>query len=214
MPISLAVQDGDDNGLFKIVVSKSNAAPGWMTPRTLMAATLSRFYEAHEACLTGLAGGPFTLVTSIPTTRRNQPVEAFHPLTAVINDVSALKDLHKPQLLLANDEYAPRLYDRYSHPDAFHIMGAQKEDQALRGERVLLVDDWFISGAHVQSAASKLFEHGAEEVVALVIIRVIDPSPSRPNRMAIWQEASAEPFDFTRCCICDQPARARNSSNL
>ncbi|MER6950815.1 phosphoribosyltransferase [Nonomuraea sp. NPDC000554] len=216
VPISLAVQDGDDNGLFKIVVSKANAraAPSWMTPHTLMAATLSRFYEAHEACLTGLAGGPFTLVTSIPTTRRNQPVEAFHPLIRVINDVSALKDLHKPQLLLANDEYVPRLYDRYSHPDAFHVMGAQKEDQVLRGERVLLVDDWFISGAHVQSAASKLFEHGAEEVVALVIIRVIDPSPSRPNRMAIWQEASAEPFDFDRCCIRDRQDHAKHVSNL
>ncbi|MGW2161617.1 hypothetical protein [Nonomuraea sp. NPDC001699] len=214
VPISLAVQDGDDNGLFKIVVSKSNAAPGWMTPRTLMAATLSRFYEAHEACLTGLAGGPFTRVTFIPTTRRNQLVEAFHPLMRVINDVSALRDLHKPQLLLANDEYVPRLYGRYSHPDAFHILGTQKEDQVLRGERVLLVDDWFMSGAHVQSAASKLFEHGAEEVVALVIIRVIDPSPSRPNRMAIWEEASAERFDFDRCCVCDRQDHVKHVSNL
>ncbi|KAB8192589.1 hypothetical protein FH608_024115 [Nonomuraea phyllanthi] len=215
VPISLAVQYGEDNALFKIVVSKANAraAPGWMTPRRLMTATLSRFYQAHEACLTGLAGGPFTLVTSIPTTRRNQPVEAIHPLILIINDINAWKDLHKPHLLLANDEHAPSLYDRYSHPDAFHVMGARKEDQVLHGERVLLVDDWFMSGAHVQSAASTLFEHGAEEVVALVIIRVIDPSPDRPNRMTIWQEASAEPFDFDRCCICDRHDHTRSLSS-
>ncbi|MGW5689144.1 hypothetical protein [Nonomuraea sp. NPDC003754] len=216
VPISLAVQHGDDNGLYKIVADKvaRRAASGWLTPRKLMAATLARFYEAHEACLTGLSGGPFTLVTSIPSTRRNRPIEAFHILTQVIGDVGALKDLHKPHLLLANDEHAPRLNDRNSHPDAFRVMGAQKEHQVLRGKRVLLVDDLFVSGAHVQSAASKLFEHGAEEVVALVILRVIVPSSGRPNRMTIWQEASAEPFDFDRCCIFDRQAHAKNVSNL
>ncbi|MFF4779614.1 hypothetical protein ACFY05_43055 [Microtetraspora fusca] len=216
VPISLAVQNGDDNGLYKIVARKEcvRAAPGWMNRQTVMAATLSRFYQAHEACLTDLAGGAFTLVTSIPSTRRDRPIEAFHILTQVINMVRALKDLHKPQLLLADDEHAPTLNERNSHPGAFHVLGAQKERQVLRGERVLLVDDLFVSGAHVQSAASTLFEHGAEEVVALVILRVIDPSAQRPNRMAIWQEASAEPFDFDRCCIYERQDHTKHVSNL
>ncbi|GAA3420748.1 phosphoribosyltransferase [Streptosporangium vulgare] len=212
VPISLAVREGDDNGLYRIVAYKGGvrASPSWLKPQTVMAATLARFYQAHEACLTGLARGPFTLVTTIPSTRKNRRTETPHILTQVIDKIKALKDLHQPNLLLANDEHTPALHDRDSHRRAFHVTGAHKEPRVLRGQRILLIDDLFVSGAHVQSAASALFEQGAEEVVALVILRVIVPSGQYPNRMTIWQEATAEPFDFDRCCICDRRDHANN----
>ncbi|WP_327089213.1 hypothetical protein OIE66_00915 [Nonomuraea sp. NBC_01738] len=204
VPISLAVRDGDDNELYKVVARKEavRASTSWLKPENLMAATVARFYEAHETCLTGLARGPFTLVTSVPSTRLGRPIRAFHILPQIIGMVSALKDRHKP-LLVANDKYARVLAKRDSHRDSFQVMGAQNGEQVLRGERVLLLDDLFVSGAHVQSAASALFEQGAEEVVALVILRLIVPSPWHDNRVDIWQEASAQPFNFDRCCLCD-----------
>lgn len=208
VPISLAVEEGDDNGLFRLVARREAVRAGatWLTPETLMAATMARFYEAHETCLTGLAGGPFTMVTTIPSTRRNRPIEVFHIMQRVINRVSALRDLHKP-ILLPNDEYASVLSDRDSHPHAFRLMGVRQGAQGLRGERILLVDDLFVSGAHVQSAAATLFEAGAEEVVALVILRLIVPSAWHENRSDIWQEAGAQPFSFDRCCLCTPNGR-------
>ena len=65
------------------------------------------------------------------------------------------------------------------------MKGTQNGGQGLRGERILLVDDLFVSGAHTQSAASTLFEAGAEEVVTLVILRLIVPTAWPENRMDI-----------------------------
>ncbi|MEV7807421.1 phosphoribosyltransferase [Microbispora sp. NPDC088329] len=208
VPISLAVEEGDDNGLFRLVARKEAvpASANRLKPATLMAATIARFYEAHETCLTGLAGGPFTTVTTIPSTRLDRPIAAFHIMPQVIGMVSALRPLYKP-LLLPNDKYASVLARRKSHPHAFQMMGTRNGSQRLRGERILLVDDLFVSGAHAQSAASTLFEAGAEEVVALVIIRLIVPTVWHENRMDIWHEASAQPFTFDRCCLCAQKGR-------
>ncbi|RBQ14958.1 hypothetical protein DP939_37870 [Spongiactinospora rosea] len=202
--ISLAVEKGDDNQLFRMVARKEAIPRGGrpMRPDNLMAATLSRFYEAHKACLTGLAGGPFTMVTTIPSTRLDRPAQAFHIMPRVVGMVDALKHLYKP-LLLADETHARVLTRRRSHPNAFRTMGVPEGGQALSGERVLLVDDLFVSGAHVQSAASALLEAGAEEVVALVILRLIVPAPWHANRTNIWQEAGARPFSFARCCLCD-----------
>ncbi|MFI6512184.1 hypothetical protein ACIBCT_31665 [Streptosporangium sp. NPDC050855] len=114
----------------------------------------------------------------------------------MISMVGALKGLYKP-LLLPDTENARALAERCSHPDAFRVSG-----ERIDGERVLVVDDLVVSGAHVQSAASALYEAGAHAVVALVIVRLITFDSWSPHRERIWEEASAEPFDFDRCCLC------------
>ncbi|MGW2217787.1 hypothetical protein ACWCSD_22585 [Nonomuraea sp. NPDC001684] len=206
--ISLAVEEGEDNGLFRLMARREAVPAGKsrLRPETLMAATLSRFYDAHEACLTQVAGGPFTMVTTIPSTRLDRPVEAFHIMPRVIGMIGALRAFYKP-VLLPNDKYAPVLAGRDSHPEAFQLTGTPNDAQALRGERVLLVDDLFVSGAHMQSAAYTLFKAGAEEVVALALLRLIVPSAWHRNRMSIWQEAGDQPFSFDRCCLCASTRR-------
>jgi phosphoribosylpyrophosphate synthetase len=124
----------------------------------------------------------------------------------VIGMIGALRALYKP-VLLPNDKYAAVLAGRDSHPDAFQVMGTLNGTKALRGERVLLVDDLFVSGAHMQSAAYTLFKAGAEEVVALAILRLIVPSAWHEKRRDIWQEASDQPFSFDRCCLCASTKR-------
>ncbi|MBN6052469.1 hypothetical protein JYK22_11050, partial [Nonomuraea sp. RK-328] len=79
---------------------------------------------------------------------------------------------------------------------AFQVLGR------LAGERVLLLDELFVSGARVQSAASALYRAGAEAVVALVVARLADPWAD--TRLA---DAWARPYDFGRCCLCDPAAR-------
>ncbi|WP_433516475.1 hypothetical protein ACQP2T_13435 [Nonomuraea sp. CA-143628] len=195
VPISLTAKDTQ---LYDVVVYKRDAfgSAGRRKRSDFLTATVTHFYQRHADCLQGLAGGPFTLVTTIPSTRDERPLEAFHTMWQVVGGVDALARLHRP-LLEADDKLAPVLADRWSHRDAFRIRG-----DGLAGARVLLVDDLFVSGAHVQSAASALIEKGAGAVVALVIARVINPESKDPYSARIWQESRDRPFSFDRCCVC------------
>lgn len=50
-------------------------------------------------------------------------------------------------------------------------LGAYRADPSVAGTRVLVVDDVYTSGAHLQSAAAAVIDAGAAAVVALVIGR-------------------------------------------
>lgn len=197
VPISLCVRDGDGAQLHAIVARRKDP-PGNVRRVPFLAATVARFHQAHTACLEGLAGGPFTLVTTLPSTRLDRPIEVFHPMPAVVDMVAALRDLHRPVLMAGDGAAAEKLARRRPDERAFQVMGR------VDGARVLLVDDLFVSGAHVQSAASALYRAGARSVVALVVARLVFPA-SNENTARLWAEASAERFSFDRCC-CGSPA--------
>lgn len=193
VPISLCVKK--DNQLYNIV-SRSGNQPsrrGGPDRTALLAATISRFYAAHAPCLKRVAGGEFTLVATVPSTRSGEPVLAFHPLPQIVQMIAALKDLYKP--VLWPDAGAAVVGPRESSDFGFTTMSR------IDGEIVLLVDDIFVTGAHVQSAASALHRAGAASVTALVVARLIKPAYNHAN-YAIWTRASAEPFKFDRCCLC------------
>jgi phosphoribosylpyrophosphate synthetase len=202
VPISLCVHKGDDAQLYDIVArNKRPASPSAGVDRTtFLAATVSRFYRAHATCLAGAAGGPFTLVTTLPGTALDRPIAAFDPMPRVVGMISALRPLYRPVLLPGGRAAAATLAHRDSDERAFEVLGR------LDGRRVLLLDDLFVSGAHVQSAASALHRAGAAAVVALVVARLVVPA-SNDNSARIWAEASAEPFDFGRCCLRAPAAR-------
>ncbi|MEU6426725.1 hypothetical protein ABZ860_12580 [Microbispora sp. NPDC046973] len=196
MPISLTAKDTQ---LYDVLVRGKEpfGVAGRRNRLDFLAATATRFFREHAGCLQGPAGGPFTVVASIPSTRTERPIEAFHPMDKVIGKVGAWARLHRPLLLQADDAYAPVLAARASHPAAFRVLGD------VKGARVLLVDDLFVSGAHVQSAASALIGRGAAAVVALVIARLVNPASTDPYSAGIWQESGDRPFRFDRCCVCD-----------
>lgn len=198
VPISLCARRGEGAQLYDIVARhRGPASPsGGLDRSTFLAATLARFHRAHRTCLTRVAGGEFTLVTTVPGTRPERPVEAFHPMPRVVGMVGDLMGLHRPVLLPGDSGSAlGRLARRESDERAFHVIGG------VGGARVLLVDDLFVSGARVQSAAAALFRAGATAVVALVVARLVDPA-STTTGARIWARASAERFDFERCCLC------------
>ncbi|MEU4231563.1 hypothetical protein AB0F17_45330 [Nonomuraea sp. NPDC026600] len=203
VPISLTAKDTQ---LYDIVVRKRDpvGSEGRRKRSDFLAATVACFYRQHAGCLRGLAGGRFTVVATIPSTRTERPVEAFHTMPQVVGKVGALAGLHRPLLLEADDRLAPVFAGRRSHREAFRVRG-----DGLAGERVLLVDDLFVSGAHVQSAASTLIEKGAAAVVVLVVARLINPASKDPYSARIWQESHDRPFSFDRCCVSEhQDAQA------
>ncbi|NUT39118.1 MAG: hypothetical protein HOV86_03945 [Thermoactinospora sp.] len=197
VPISLCVRDGDGAQLHAVVARRKDP-PGSVRRIPFLAATVARFHRAHASCLTRLAGGPFSMVTTLPSTRLDRPIEVFHPMPRVVDLVGDLRRLHRPVLLAGSALAAENLARRRSDERAFQVMGR------VDGARVLLVDDLFVSGAHVQSAASALYRAGAEAVVALVIARLVLPRANE-NTARVWARASAEPFSFDRCCCAGSP---------
>ncbi|MEV0147069.1 MULTISPECIES: hypothetical protein [unclassified Nonomuraea] len=208
VPISLTATNEQ---LYDVLVRENDlrGAGGRRKRADFLAASVSHFYHQHARCLQGLAGGSFTLVATIPSNNLDVPTKAFHLMWQVVEKVGALAKLWQPLLMEADTTFAPVLADRRSHRNAFRIPRPDRVDKA----RVLLVDDLFVSGAHVQSAASALIEAGAAAVVALVIARLINPAATDPYSAGIWKQAREQPFSFDRCCICDQQDRTKHTSN-
>ena len=75
---------------------------------------------------------------------------------------------------------------------------------AADGLRVLLVDDTFAGGAHLQSAAAALVAGGADVIAAVVLGRVVDTSDENdPEKRELWDRQRRTAFDFARCCLED-----------
>ncbi|MCK2218833.1 hypothetical protein MF672_034325 [Actinomadura sp. ATCC 31491] len=190
VPITLTARN---TRLYDVVTQRREPPGGRRGRLDLLAATVARFHQRHAACLERAAGGPFTLVATVPSTRAERPIEAFDPMAAVVARVAALAGRHRP-LLLERVDSEPGA----AAGDAFRVRGG-----GLEGARTLLVDDLFVSGARVQHAASALLAAGAAAVVALVVARLVEPAAADPCGAAIWREAGRRPFDFVRCCVCD-----------
>lgn len=65
---------------------------------------------------------------------------------------------------------------------------------------MLLVDDTWTTGSHLQSAASALTLAGADVVAAVVVGRVIRTDWSFTDD-EWWSEMRRIPFSFDICCI-------------
>jgi hypothetical protein len=156
--------------------------------RTVLAATLGRFATRHWACISSRIGGSVDVVTTVPSSAgRPGP----HPLLSLVDHSRQLQPLHHALL----QPGAVRIDDRQADDRAFEVV------HAIENARVLLVDDTFTTGARAQSAASSLARAGARAVAVLTIGRVIDPDWN-DNCLAIWRQASSQPFTFETCCWC------------
>jgi predicted amidophosphoribosyltransferase len=154
----------------------------------VLAATIARFTAQHWTCISDMTDGEPTVVTTVPSTRgRDGP----HPLTRAVRRSSLLLPLHRDTLARGT----AAISHFHASDDAFVSLGD------LTGERVLLVEDTFTSGANTQSAASTLRSAGAESVSVVVAGRVIKPRHCA-DCQRVWEYADAEVFSFDSCCRC------------
>lgn len=144
-----------------------------------LAALLAVFLAKHGDCI-----GEWDYVTCVPSTRRRPP-----GLTAVVECVPSLSG-HSPEVLEARPGAVGRVVD----PTHFTVSGD------VRGHRILLLDDTFVSGAKLFSATAALRQGGATVVAPLVIGRHIrrDWPPSR--ELLSWLEQ--RPWLEDRCSRC------------
>jgi hypothetical protein len=149
-----------------------------------LAALVSSFLDLHSACLEA-AAGPFSALATVPSGGRRRPDAPLtdagnRPLDALVGRIDALGRLRRVPL-----GPGPR---RVAHlaPDvgAVRVVGPLR-----RGERVLVMDDTWTTGAHVLSAVMALRRAGAVVPAVLVVGRCIDPGAS--GRVALWWQAAS-----------------------
>jgi adenine/guanine phosphoribosyltransferase-like PRPP-binding protein len=133
---------------------------------TLVSALIAAYLTAHESRIAELLGGAISRITVVPSTRGRR--FAVHPLARAVQRsrffgerlVNAVT--HRLGEQIARQEYKPSIYA---------IDGAM-----VAGERVVLIEDLWVSGARAVSAAGGLLEAGAASVVILPIAREIRTS--------------------------------------
>jgi predicted amidophosphoribosyltransferase len=154
-----------------------------------LAIILGRFLGRHEPCVARAAGvAGFDIVTTVPSSDLRR--DGRHPLRWIVGElVGATRERHERLLCRSTKTCNHRTFDR----------GRYEPVRALSGERVLLVDDTWTTGANAESAAAALRDGGASTVATVVIGRHL-------NRY--WHENDvrlrklSRPFDWSYCVIC------------
>ncbi|MGI8920258.1 MAG: hypothetical protein ACR2HD_01085 [Solirubrobacteraceae bacterium] len=129
-----------------------------------LAAVLWRFLERHEACLAAAAGvSRFDILATVPSSVAAR--DAQHPLRHLVARLPAPASARHERLLRCSDTPLPKRTVQVAR---------YAPTRPLRGERILLIDDTWVTGASAQSAAGALKAAGAGSVGVLVIGRHLD----------------------------------------
>jgi predicted amidophosphoribosyltransferase len=154
-----------------------------------LAAILSRFLAAHEACLARAAGGSqFDLVTTVPSSDASR--DEHHPLRRIVAELTVpTRSRFERVLFPAQTGVAAHRF----HPARF---GASRR---LDGARVLLIDDTWTTGASGHGAAAALKAAGASAVGTVVIGRYVNRH-WHENELRLAELAGR--FDWGSCVLC------------
>ncbi|OLB76011.1 MAG: hypothetical protein AUI14_19840 [Actinobacteria bacterium 13_2_20CM_2_71_6] len=185
-PISYSPDDGQH--YHQLRVYKSPTSPNQLAHFRL-AVLYTLFYNNHRPCLQLGAGGAFTHVATVPSTRARAGI---HPLQQIIQVAHSALPLIAAT---ANPAYGnAREFAR----DRFHVPPFTAGPSS---PRVLLLEDLWVTGARAQSMAHALKETGAAAVVVVALGRQVNHGhpPSRP----LLDTARHTPFDLNRCAIDD-----------
>ena len=172
---------------------KDGGSPGVRARYTsVVVGLLAGFLAAHASCVGAGASPPWDLATTVPSTSGAVP----HPLEQVLATVPWLK--HRRSLVRT----AVALGHLRAHDRGFEV------SDAVQGQRVLVLDDTWTSGARAQSAASALAVAGAVVVAVVPLGRFVDPTWS--PRVARWWSRRADlAFDVGSCCLGPPVGAAR-----
>ncbi len=185
LPISYALGRGALHA--RLAAYKRDADPFVSSALGSLAELLDRFLITHERCLAGGQAG-FELVTVVPSSDRLR--DRLHPLRRIVSELVGATRRRHLQLLAPGPRTPP--------PGRFSRERFRALDR-LEGQRVLLVDDMWTTGASAQSAAATLLAAGASAVSAVVIGRYL--TRDYAQNQARLQQLSGE-FSWSRCAVC------------
>ena len=153
-----------------------------------LAALVVRFMRDHRECLEQKFG-PWDSIVTVPSSSLGKR-DGTHPLAALIRRTSMGTQLGEPCLTATGVHHETRR----ASDELF------RTTRSVVDERILLLDDTCVSGAKIQSAASRLSLDGAKVVCGMVIGRQVNPEYNDESK-ALFERLSAEPFDFGTCCV-------------
>jgi predicted amidophosphoribosyltransferase len=177
LPISMSVERGLLHHHLRGYKDDRSAAVRIRMSRRLAALT-AVFLDHHRNCIE-----PFDSVVLVPSPARTA-------VASIVELVGALRDAHRPALAVAGvGSKADLRADRFS------------VTRDVEGERVLVLDDTFTSGATLFSALAALRDAGATTVGPVVLGRHLHPDWGPSRAMLSWLQS--RPWDEARCCRCD-----------
>jgi hypothetical protein len=162
---------------------KSWPAPPSASAQTALLILLLAFLHDHGACVWRRAGMPGPDWLAVVPTGFGRP--GPHPLLAMVSPY-----LRLPLIPLA---IRPGEQGRDLRVDRFLV------GQQAAGARVLLVDDSWVSGASVQSAAAALKLAGARRVAAVLLGRHVNPADPGSARFAA--RLTVARYDPSGCAV-------------
>lgn len=187
LPISYTGYDGQLYHALKQYKRRNRTVARQL--RLQLAAVLWKFLAEHELCLAGAVGADagFSLVTTVPSS--DSARDEMHPLRSIVGETVGVTHGRFERLLVRSAVDAEK---RVVVPEKF------SPSRELDGEAVLLVDDTWVTGASVQSAAGALKAAGAGAVGVVVIGRLIDQTYEDQGERL---EALPRPFDWDICAL-------------
>jgi hypothetical protein len=130
-----------------------------------------RWLRAHRRDLEDLLDGPIDYLTIVPS-KRGKETYATQPLRLALSLVPAMGKRVK-ETLRCDRPLTTRLADY--DPSVFETV------RDVAGDRIILIEDTWISGATALSAAGNLIEAGAAAVVVVPIAREIQTAFHGPT---------------------------------
>jgi predicted amidophosphoribosyltransferase len=130
------------------------------------------FFADHRACLANALGGGVDLVVPVPSSSR--------PGSASLERAEGLAQA-VVRALAPNAGWMPSALQRaageigHMRPNASAFAVPLPRHEVVRGSRVILLDDVYVSGSRAQSAAAALRLAGARAVLIVPLGRVIRP---------------------------------------
>ena len=148
--------------------------------KRVVASVAYHFLQTHEDKIAAMLGGAVTMITIVPSKRGVD--YAQQPLRSALSAVKPINDkLARTLRFIPGSKLGRKQYE----PSVFSAAGAN-----VKGERILLIEDTWVTGATSLSAGSRLLELGAESVAIVPIARCVNDS-YLPNdhdyRLAIQQ---------------------------
>ena len=154
-----------------------------------LAAVLWRFLALHEQCVAAAAHmSGFELVTTVPSGARERDEQ--HPLRRIVGElVGPTRQRYRRLLRRSQVPVSPREVDAHKFEPVAR----------LRGERVLLIDDTWTTGASARSAAVALRRAGSGPIAAVVIGRYLNRRWGDNDRRLVAFDPA---FDWGCCAAC------------
>jgi hypothetical protein len=167
VPVTYGVKS--EQSYTDLTIYKSDSVP--TGARQAAAGRLIRMVHAslslHLGCIAE-AGGQDIVVTTVPSTSGVR--SSIHPLTEVLSMFG--KGFVKTSLTYTGVAGLDRNARRVLASNTFAVTTPAD----VSGKHVLVIDDSWVQGGHIQSCAVALHASGARWVTALPIGRVLDPS--------------------------------------